>query len=137
MEEPLTAGEILARAAAYPYEAPLRSFVQLGEATLELPAGGADLAGREPLVSYGANASPAVLARKLAPLPEVPLPVLRGELDDFDVVYSAHISPYGAVPSTLQHSPGTTAPVFLAFPTPEQQQLLAATEPNYELRRLD
>jgi hypothetical protein len=137
VEEPLTAGEILARAAAYPYEAPLRSFLQVDGEAHDLPADGFDLAGREPLLSYGANASPAVLARKLASMPDLPLPVLRGELDDFDVVYSAHISPYGAVPSTLQRSPATTAPVFFAFPTPEQLQLLSATEPNYELRRLD
>jgi hypothetical protein len=136
VEEPSTAGEILARAVAYPYEAPLRSFVQLGSATFDLDADQLDLAGRAPLLSYGANAAPAVLARKLAALPDLPLPVLRGALDDFDVVYSAHISPYGAVPSTLQRSPGTRTPVFFAFPTAEQLQLLTATEPNYELRRL-
>lgn len=136
MEEELTPGEILARAAAYPYPAPLRSFVQLGTGTHDLPRQGPDLGGRRPLLAYGANAAPAVLARKLAALPGQPLPVLRAELDDFDIVYSAHISPYGAVPSTLQRSPGTTAPVFIAFPTPEQERLLTATEPNYELRRL-
>jgi hypothetical protein len=136
VEEPLTAGEILARAVAYPYEAPLRSFIQLGARTADLPPQGADLSGRRPLLSYGANASPQVLTRKLATLPEVPLPFLRAELDEFDVVYSAHISPYGAVPSTLQRSPGTRAPVFVAYPTPEQEQLLTATEPNYELREL-
>lgn len=137
MEEPFTAGEILARAVAYPYEAPLRSFVQLGTETVALDAQGLDLAGREPLLSYGANAAPTVLARKLAALPDVPLPLLRAELDDFDVVYSAHISPYGAVPSTLQRSPGTAVPVFFAYPAPPQLELLTATEPNYELRRLD
>lgn len=135
VEEPLTAGEILARAVAYPYEAPLRSFVQLGARALDLPEG-VDLGGRRALLCYGANAAPAVLARKLAALPEVPLPVLRAELHGFDVVYSAHISPYGAVPSTLQRSAGTTAPVFVAHPTPAQERLLTATEPNYQLREL-
>ncbi|HET7444163.1 MAG TPA: hypothetical protein VFJ57_05840 [Solirubrobacterales bacterium] len=136
MEEPPHAGEILARAIAYPYEAPLCSFVQLGSRTSDLPLEDADLAGRRPLLCYGANAAPSVLARKLAALPDVPLPVLRAELRDFDVVYSAHISPYGAVPSTLQRSPGTVAPVFVAYPTPAQEQLLTATEPNYELQEL-
>lgn len=136
MEESLTAGEILARAVAYPYAAPLRSFVQVGTRTRRLPAEGPDLDGRRPLLAYGANAAPAILGRKLAALPREPLPLLRGELDDFDIVYSAHISAYGAVPSTLQRSRGTTAPVFIAFPTPEQERLLSATEPNYELRRL-
>jgi hypothetical protein len=136
VEEALTAGEILARAVAYPYAAPLRSFVQVGTHSGPLPTDGPELNGRRPLLAYGANAAPAILGRKLAALPSEPLPVLRAELDDFDVVYSAHISPYGAVPSTLQRSPGTTVPVFIAFPTPEQERLLTATEPNYELQRL-
>lgn len=128
---------ILARAARYPYEVPLRSFVQTGARTAELSRlDELDLRHRTAVLAHGANASPEVLTRKLAALPAVPLPVLRAELDDFDVVYSAHISPYGAVPSTLQRSPGTTVPVFVAYPTPEQLTLLTATEPNYELRDL-
>lgn len=137
VEEPLSPGEILARAVAYPFPAPLRSFLQVGSRTSAIPPGDLDLDGRRPLVAYGANAAPQILARKLAPMPRVPLPVLRAELDDFDVVYSAHISPYGAVPATLQRSPGTTVPVFVAFPTPEQERLLTATEPNYHLHVLE
>lgn len=136
MDEPLSTGEILARAAAYPYEAPLRSFVQRDGRAHELAAEDLDLADRRPLLAYGANASPSVLARKLASHPHSPLPMLRAELGGFDVVYSAHISLYGAVPSTLQRSPGTTVPVFVAYPTAEQELLLTATEPNYELHRL-
>lgn len=136
MEEPLSTGEILARAIAYPYEAPSRSFLQRNGEAHELPLGGPDLSGRRPLLAYGANAAPSVLARKLAPERHTELPVLRAELDDFDVVYSAHISPYGAVPSTLQRSTGTTVPVFVVYPTARQEELLSATEPNYELHRL-
>jgi hypothetical protein len=132
---PLSKAEIFARAADYPYPAPLRSFLQLGDRALDLPDP-LDLTGRRPLLAYGANAAPTVLARKLAALPHDPLPVLRAGLPGFDVVYSAHISPYGAVPSTLQRSPDTIAPVFVAFPTPEQEDLLTESEPNYELRRL-
>ena len=54
----------------------------------------------------------------------------------FDIVYSAHISPYGAVPRPCSASPGTHAPVHVAYPTAEQLALLAETEPNYELRQL-
>lgn len=136
MAEPVDREEVLARAAAYPYPAPVRSFLQVGERTLDLPAG-PDLVGRRPLLVYGANASPAVLAAKLAPLGEEPLPVLRASLADFDVVYSAHISPSGAVPSTLQRSPGTVAPVYLAYPTAAQEEALTATEPDYELAQLE
>jgi hypothetical protein len=128
---------ILARAVRYPYEAPLHSFLQTGARTVELrQLAEPDLEGRTAVLAYGANASPEVLARKLAALPEVPLPLVYAELIEFDVVYSAHISPYGAVPSTLQRSPGTHIPVHVAYPTGEQLQELIATEPNYELREL-
>lgn len=127
--------ERLRRADAYPYEIPLRSFVQLGDRTTDLlePP---DLEGRYPLLAYGSNAAPEALVRKLAAEPDVPLPLVRAELRDFDAVYSDHLSPYGAVPATLHPSPGTTLPVFVAFPTDAQRRLLAATEPNYEERRL-
>lgn len=130
------AGEIVRRALGYPYPTPPRSFIQLGDRTLTPPPRGPDLRGRDPLLAYGANASPEALARKLAPLPHEPLPLLRAELDGHDVVYSAHLSPYGAVPATLRRSPGTRVTVFVAYPTAEQRLLLSATEGNYELTRL-
>jgi len=136
IEQRLSASEVLARAAAYPFPAPLRSFVQVGERTHDLPAT-PDLVGRGPLLAYGANASPPVLAAKLATLPAEPLPVLRAGLADFDVVYSAHVSSHGAVPSTLQRSPGTVAPVYVAYPTAEQEETLVAAEPDYELAQLE
>lgn len=124
---------ILKRALTYPYAAPRRSYLYRDGEAHEPPAEGFDLAGRTPLLSYGANSAPTALARKLTPLPGVELPVERAELEGFDVVYSAHVSPYGAVPATLHESPGTTAPVFVIHPTPEQHALLTASEPNYDL----
>jgi hypothetical protein len=128
---------IVKRALAYPYANPGRSFVQLGTRALERSPDGAERRGRSTLLAFGANAAPAALAGKLAPLADLPLPLIRAELEDFDVVHSAHVSPYGAIPATLQRSPGTLAAVFVAYPTPEQLRLLSATEPNYELRRLE
>lgn len=130
------AAAILRRALEYPYAAPERSYLYLDGEARELPEGEPDLDGRTPLIAYGANAAPEALARKLASLPGVELPMVRAELEGFDVVYSAHVSPYGAVPATLHESPGTTAPVFLVHPTPEQQALLTASEPNYDLVEL-
>jgi hypothetical protein len=124
---------ILRRALEYPYATPSRSYLYRDGAAHELPAGAADLTGRTPLLSYGANSAPEALAWKLTSLPGQELPVLRAELKGFDVVYSAHVSPYGAVPATLIESPGTTAPVFVLHPTAEQHALLTATEPNYDL----
>ncbi|HEY6145861.1 MAG TPA: hypothetical protein VIV13_06275 [Solirubrobacterales bacterium] len=137
MADSLEAAAILERALGYPYAAPGRSFLYRGGEALDLPDGGLDLDGRTPLLSYGANAAPEALARKLASLPGLELPVLRAELEGFDVVYSAHVSPYGAVPATLHESAGTTAPVFVLHPTPEQLALLTASEPNYDLVEVD
>lgn len=124
---------ILARALEYPYATPEGSYLYLGGGAVELPPEGPDLTGRSALLTYGANAAPEALGRKLAPLAELEMPVLQAELEGFDVVYSAHISPYGAVPATLVESPGTVAPVFVAHPTAEQRALLTASEPNYDL----
>jgi hypothetical protein len=124
---------ILRRALEYPYAAPERSYLYRDGRAVELPEEGPDLSGRSPLISYGANSAPAALALKLAALPGVEMPVVRSELEGFDVVYSAHVSPYGAVPATLLESPGTTAPVFVIHPTAEQRALLTASELNYDL----
>lgn len=133
MAEPEEMAAILRRALTYPYATPERSYLYLEGAAEELPAGVPDLAARTPLLSYGANAAPEALALKLASLPGVAMPVLRAELEHFDVVYSAHVSPYGAVPATLVKSPGTRAPVFVVYPTAEQLALLTAQELNYDL----
>lgn len=136
MADSSEAAAISRRALDYPYATPDRSYLYRDGEARELPPAGFDLAGRAPLLAYGANAAPQALARKLASLPEQELPVLRAELEGFDAVYSAHVSPYGAVPATLLESPGTTAPVFVLHPTSEQRALLTATEPNYDLVEL-
>ena len=123
---------ILKRALEYPYATPERSYVYRDGTAEELPDE-LDLGGRTPLLAYGANAAPEALAYKLAALPGEEMPVLRAELEGFDVVYSAHVSPYGAVPATLRESVGTTAPVFVVFPNPRQLELLTAYELNYDL----
>jgi hypothetical protein len=133
--DPAQREAILERALTYPYATPERSYLYRGGAAEELPED-FDLSCRTALLSYGANAAPEALARKLAGLPEDALPAVRSELQDFDVVYSAHVSPYGAVPATLLESPGTVAPVFVLYPSAEQRGLLTASEPNYDLVEL-
>lgn len=123
---------ILRRALEYPYAAPERSYLYRDGTAAELPDE-LDLGGRTPLLAYGANAAPEALAYKLASLRGEEMPVLQAELEDFDIVYSAHVSPYGAVPATLRESPGTIAPVFVVFPNPGQLELLTAYELNYDL----
>jgi hypothetical protein len=132
-----SAGEILRRALSYPYAVPERSYLYRDGGAAELPAVGPDLTGRKALLAYGANAAPEALARKLASLPGEEMPVLRAELPGFDVVYSSHVSLYGAVPATLVESAAAIAPLFVVFPNTEQLRLLTASEHgNYELAEL-
>lgn len=128
--------DVVERALGYPYAAPWRPFVQLKHETLAPDECEIDTAGRTPMLAYGSNAAPEVLARKLA-LSDQPVLVVPGWLDDFDVVYSAHISPYGAVPATLQRSPGTRVRVHVVYMTSAQVGLVDATEPNYESASID
>jgi hypothetical protein len=129
--------ELVRRALAYPYDPPAGSFVQVGDRTLPVPPEEIEVEGRRALLAYGANASPEALTRKLAALPPRPIPVLRVSLSGWDVVYSAHVTRYGAVPAAVVASPGTVASVHLVFPDDEQLTALAATEgQNYRLEQL-
>jgi hypothetical protein len=129
--------ELVRRALAYPYDPPAGSFVQFGDRTLPVPPEEIDVEGRRALLAYGANASPEALSRKLAALEPRPVPVLRVSLSGWDVVYSAHVTRYGAVPAAVVASPGTVASVHLVFPDDEQLAALAATEgQNYRLEQL-
>jgi hypothetical protein len=128
--------EVVARALGYPYTTPPDSYALVDGAVADVAAADVDLSARIALLAYGSNAAPEVLAGKLARAADA-VPVLRTDLRDFDVVYSAHVSRYGAVPATLRRSPGTEVRAFIAYLTAQQLRLVSATEPNYELARLD
>ena len=75
----------------------------------------APLARRTPVLAYGANAAPERLRRKYAPLGPAVFPVLRARLHGFDIVHAAHISSYGAVPATIERSPGTVCEIAVTW----------------------
>ena len=124
------------RALDYPFGIPSQSYALFDGEAVEPDRVEVDLGERLALLAYGSNAAPEVLARKTAAAPQ-PIPVMRTTLRDFDVVYSAHFSPYGAIPATLARSPGTEVRAFVAYLTGEQLDLVSATEPNYDLGRFD
>ncbi len=111
--------DVVERALGYPYGAPSGPFVQLGHQTLSPAEIEIDREERMPVLAYGSNAAPKVLSRKLA-LSDQPVLVVPARLREFDVVYSAHISPYGAIPATLQGSPGTEVRVHVIYMTSAQ-----------------
>ena len=107
----------------------------LGDSLLRL--GAAPLEQRRPVLFYGSNAAPAQLARKYgACSADGVVPALLGVVDGLDVVYSSHVSPYGAVPATLIASPGTSLSVHVGLLHDEQVRVLDQTEPNYHRRTL-
>jgi hypothetical protein len=93
-------------------------------------------AGAAPLLAYGSNASPAVLAAKLGGAAAAAVVAARVTLPDTDVVYSAHVSYHGAVPATLVASPGVEVDAHLLAIPADALPALDATEPNYVRRNV-
>lgn len=129
---------LLALAKTYPFPAPPQSYL--------LRAGGlapveeADFSERIPLIGHGSNRSPEQLTRKFT-LPEEPdweIPVTFAWLEDYDVVYSAHVTQYGAIASTLVHAPGCRVRIALNWLNERQVLRMHATEGrNYPFGRLE
>jgi hypothetical protein len=128
------ADAIVERALAYPFAPPDDSYVLDGREPRPLEPG--DVRDdRHVVLAYGSNCSTRALLRKFAG--DLQLPVLRGTLEGFDVVYSSHLSAYGSVPVTLHPSAGTTIETFVTLLDDAQLVRLAETEFNYAIRCLD
>lgn len=88
-----------------------------------------DFSNLFPVLAYGSNSSFRQLQEKFSNFNDyVVIPVIKAHLFDFDVVYSAHISPYGSIPATLQYSPKTMVETFVAYLTEPQLNHLHETE---------
>jgi hypothetical protein len=129
MTEP---AQLLAHACGYPWAAAGTCVFSGGE-LVETPdwdgSGGGQVRDRRPVLAYGANASLGALRRKFGM--RATIPIVSGAVVDHDVVYSAHISPYGAVPATLFQVSGVTIPVCVMWVTAGQLDVLHTSEPNY------
>ncbi len=131
---PESDAELLRLAKGYPYSAPSGSyFFGAGEAR-PLAAGTRDgqlFQDRVPVIAHGSNRAPEQLARKFGNSSEIP--VSRARLHDYDVVYSAHMSRYGAIAATLQHTPGVEVEVFVTWLTGVQLTRMHETELGAEI----
>jgi hypothetical protein len=98
------------------------------------------LRNRTPLLAYGSNRSPEALERKRALLGSeatAAIVAIAARLYDFDVVYSAHLSDYGAVAATLAPSAGAAAEVHVLLLTDPQLAAIGETERrNYTFEEL-
>ena len=140
---------LLELAKGYPYFAPGQSYlycdggyVPLKDAIPDDAARARRFVGRVAVIGHGSNRSPAQLKRKFDYLSGArsEIPVTRAWLRDHDVVYSAHITQYGAVAANLQHMPGVAVEVYVTWLTVEQLERMHATElggRNYYYGRMD
>jgi hypothetical protein len=89
------------------------------------------------VVAVGANASPAVLHRKLRRDGlAVRVPFLAATLTGVAVGHSAHVSVPGYVPAAPYAAAGVSTPVMASLLDAEQVDCLDRTEPNYVRRTL-
>jgi hypothetical protein len=136
------------RALAYPWQRPGRSYVlrdgAVGLLTELDPRKRrrtvAEFArDRHPLVAFGSNGAPEILAAKFAHFPALAdrtVLVLAGHLHGFDVGASASPAVYGAMPAALFASPGTAVRAGVLWLTPDQVTQLTWSEVSYRLGRL-
>lgn len=140
MLTPPAAMDPLERALSYPYEAPAHSYLFRGGAAAPATIGPAERQGCIPVLACGSNRAPAQLRRKFAAMPEAVFAVERVFLGAFDSVYAAHISGYGSIAATLQHSPGTRVELFITWLPEALMDRMHATEGRgafYDYVRLD
>ena len=127
---------LLRLATGYPYPAPDGSYLFIDGETRPLESGVGDaLLYREriPVISHGSNRSPEQLRRKFGKAAEIP--VSRAWLEDYDVVYSAHMTRYGAIAANLAHQPGVCGEVWVTWLDQVQLQRMHDTELGAEIYR--
>lgn len=128
------------RATTYPYLIPDRSYLFEDGAWQPAEIEDAHTRGRTPVIACGSNRSPEQLARKYQDFAQVTIPVQRAWLEDFDVVYAAHITGYGSIAANLQHVPGARVEVSITWLAEDQLPRMHATEGlgvDYRFARLE
>ena len=123
--------ELLALAKGYPYEAPEGSYLYRDGQITAL--GEADFTGRTPVIGHGSNRAPSQIRRKYGHLSgaQSEIPVTLAWLRDYDIVYSAHVTRYGAIASTLKHAPGCRVRIAVTWLDPGQLDFMHKTEGFY------
>lgn len=91
-------------------------------------AGAPSTKGRAAVLAVGSNAAPARLVEKSLGRP---LAALRVVLRDHVAVYSAHVSRYGAIASTLHPEPGAWCKLHVTLLDSDQLAAVDRTEGNY------
>ncbi|MTI09245.1 hypothetical protein [Curvivirga aplysinae] len=128
----------LHRARAYPYDSPRFSYLyhdgDIKDFDLSLTQ------DRTPVLAFGSNKAPSQLTRKFGHLADQMIPVEQVKLYDFDVVFAAHITSYGAMPAMLQHCPDVIVSVAITWLDETQLNIMHKSElyaANYSFAELN
>lgn len=128
----------LARAREYPYAIPKRSYVYRDSGAT--PFDESMTRDRTPVLAVGSNQAPERLAQKFGHDATHLIPVQRAALLDFDIVYSAHVASYGAVPAMLQRSEQSRVSLAVTWLDDEQLEIMHRSEisaGNYSFAEID
>lgn len=87
-----------------------------------------DLNNSYVVLAYGSNSSFEQLKRKFENIENVFIPVLKCKIKGIDVVYSGHITKYGALPATIQGSTDTIVEVSVTLLSEKFLQIMHKTE---------
>lgn len=131
---PDTDAELLSLATGYPYSRAHRSYLFSNGQHRTLEPGDADeslFKGRVPVIGHGSNRSSEQLARKFGD--GAVIPVSQAWLHDYDVVYSAHMTRYGAIAANLKHTPGVAGEVWVTWLDETQLHRMHETELGAEI----
>lgn len=123
--------DLLKLAKEYPFAAPESSYLfRNGQTESLAEAEPVDLRKlfdrRTPVIAHGSNRSPAQLFRKYRDRATIPVTLAR--LADYDVVYSAHVTQYGAIAANLQYHPGVTCSLYVTWLDARQLERMHETE---------
>lgn len=123
--------EFIDRALTYPYAIERLSYLFVNGTKQPLAQGITTRAfhGRVPVLAYASKQSATQLWRKFRDFKkDVVIPIYRGWLHYFDVVYAAASSQYGSIPATLFGSRGTVVGVSIMLLTDAQLERMHLSE---------
>jgi len=79
------------------------------------------------IMGYGSNANPAQLSVKFKHNSK-PMPVIKGIMKGYDVVFAPFVAPYGILPATIEKAEGTEVEVWINFLDDEQLRIMDESE---------
>jgi len=126
---PADRAQRLHRALNYPYDWPGACYLYREGAAHPVDSRHGRRQARTPVLAYGSNRSPEQLARKFGPLTDAQAILVETcSLEGFDVVHSAHVTSYGAIPAALHPAPGVTVTVAVTWLSETQLEIMDRSE---------